>query len=309
MSRRLRLAFLGTPAAAVPTFARMVASHDVVAAITRPDRPRGRSGRPVPSPVAEAAAGLGIPVLQPERGRRLTEMVVGLAPLDAAIVVAFGMLVRPDALEVPALGFLNVHFSLLPRWRGATPVEHALLAGDRWTGVSVMRMDEGLDTGPVLGVRSLAIRGDDTTGSVTTELSHRGADLMAEVLGGLSRGRALAVPQPAGGATLAPRLGPADAEIDWHLPAGDVERLVRAMSPKPVAWTRWADARFHVHRVAADPAAAPLDPGELDLAGGVLRCGTGSVPVALEIVQPEGRRPMPGADWARGRHGDLGRFG
>jgi methionyl-tRNA formyltransferase len=257
--------------------------------------------------VKTAGEELGIPVEQPERAADLADALVRHAPLDVAVVVAFGMLVPPTALAVAASGMVNVHFSILPRWRGAAPVQWALLAGDDRTGVTVMRMDEGLDTGPVIAVRSTAFGPGETAGEALDRLAVTGAELLSAVLPGYVAGRIPTAPQPSTGVTVAPRIGPDDARLRFgEAPEGFVRR-VRAMSPRPGAFALLDGARMRV--LAATVTDGDLEPGRLAVGrDGTLTCGCGGGSVVLDVVQPEGRRAMSGADWARGRHGDPGRL-
>jgi methionyl-tRNA formyltransferase len=297
-----RLVFLGTPEAAVPSLHRLAGEFVVELVVTRPDRPRGRSRTPVAPPVGLVAESLGLRVAQPERAPDLARALDQAGPIDLAVVVAFGMLIRPDALVLPRRGFLNLHFSLLPRWRGAAPVAHAILAGDTVTGASVIRLDEGLDTGPVLGVRTTPIAPDDTTGSVTERLATRGADLLADLARKWIAGNVAAVPQPAAGLS-APKLAPSDGHLDWRLTGEELDRRIRAFTPEPGAFSFVDGARLGI--LAAHPGPGRLPPGSLRLAGGELACGTSTGTLVLDLVHPAGRRPMPGADWARGWRGEL----
>ncbi|MFO7547268.1 MAG: methionyl-tRNA formyltransferase [Acidimicrobiia bacterium] len=297
-----RLVFLGTPEAAIPSLRRLATGFRIDLVVTRPDRPRGRSGRPVAPPVKREAESMGLTVAQPERGAELAERLRRVGPLDLAVVVAFGMLIRPEVLSMPRRGCLNLHFSLLPRWRGAAPVAHAILAGDTVTGATVIRLDEGLDTGPVLGVRTTSIAPDDTAGSVTERLALRGADLLADLARGWLAGTVAAVPQPAEGLA-APKLSPFDGRLDWHLPVAELDRRIRAFSPHPGAFSTVDGDRLGI--LAAHPGPGRLASGSLRLAGGELLCGTSTGTLVLDVVHPAGRRPMSGGDWARGRRGQL----
>jgi methionyl-tRNA formyltransferase len=300
-----RLVFLGTPEAAVPSLRRLAGGFAVEMVVTRPDRPRGRSRRPAAPPVKVAAESLGLPVTQPERGSDLAAVLRQVGPIDLAVVVAFGMLIRPDVLALPRRGFLNLHFSLLPRWRGAAPVAYAILAGDTVTGASVMLLDEGLDTGPVLGVRTSPIASDDTTGSVTERLATRGADLLTDIARRWIAGTVAAVPQPTAGLS-APKLAPSDGHLDWRLTGEELQRRIRAFTPDPGAFSYVGGARLGV--LAVHPGPGRLPPGTLRVAGGELVCGTATGTLVLDLVHPAGRRPMPGADWARGWRGELPAF-
>jgi methionyl-tRNA formyltransferase len=298
----LRLAFAGTPAAAVPTLRALLDSprHEVVAVITRPPAPAGRGRRVEASPVGQLAERAGVPVLTPPRAGDpdfLAELA-GLRP-DCCPVVAYGALLPAAALAVPQHGWVNLHFSLLPAWRGAAPVQHAILHGDDVTGASTFRIEEGLDTGPVFGVVTEPIRPDDTAGDLLARLADSGARLMLGTLDGIADGSLVAVPQPADGVSLAPKITVADARVDWAAPARHVDRLVRACTPAPGAWTTHAGARLKLGpvRVLAE---RELAPGELRVAKAAVWVGTASADVELGSVQPPGKRAMPAADWARG---------
>jgi methionyl-tRNA formyltransferase len=298
----MRLLFAGTPEAAVPSLdALLASSHEVVAVLTRPDARSGRGRRTAPSPVAARAAEAGVETIKASRvgDPGVLDRLVQLAP-DAAPVVAFGALVPPAALAVPRLGWLNLHFSLLPAWRGAAPVQHALLHGDAVTGASVFRLDEGLDTGPVYGVLTETVRPADTSGDLLGRLAVAGAGLLVATVDGLERGELVARPQPPDGVSYAPKLTGEDALVDWSAPALRVERLVRACTPAPGAWTTYDGGRVGLGPVT--------DAGRVDLPAGQVRvdrrevvvgCGDGRA-VALGEVRPAGRRPMPATDWARG---------
>jgi methionyl-tRNA formyltransferase len=303
----VRLVFAGTPQTAVPALDALLASrHEVVAVVTRPDAPAGRGRKVEPSPVAQRAAAAGLEVLRPARARdpeflgRLGE----IAP-DCCPVVAYGALLPQTALDIPPRGWVNLHFSLLPAWRGAAPVQHAILHGDDVTGASTFLIVKELDAGPVFGVLTEAVRPDDTTGALLDRLSHSGAELLLATLDGIEDGTIQALPQPAEGVSFAPKITPADARVDWKLPAHVVDRLIRACTPDPGAWTELDGARLKLGPVSVRAPDAPssLAPGEL-LAGrhGVF-AGTGSHPVRLGDVQAPGKRRMTASDWARGLHG------
>ena len=297
----MRLVFAGTPEAAVPALDAVLSSgHEVVAVLTRPDAPAGRGRRTAASPVAVAARDAGVEVLTPGSPRdpaflgRLAE----LAP-DCCPVVAYGALLPPAALAVPAYGWVNLHFSLLPAWRGAAPVQHAVLAGDDVTGATTFRLEEGLDTGPVYGTVTEAIRPDDTAGDLLGRLALAGATLLAATLDGIGSGRLSPQPQPVDGVSYAPKLTPADARVDWSAPALRVDRLVRACTPAPGAWSSLRGERLRLQPVRLDDGPG-LAPGELRVDRHLVRVGTGGGPVVLGDVQAEGRRRMAAADWARG---------
>ncbi|MFD8995427.1 methionyl-tRNA formyltransferase [Streptomyces abikoensis] len=299
----MRLVFAGTPEVAVPALDALIASdrHEVVAVVTRPDAPAGRGRRLVASPVAERAEEAGIEVLKPVRPRdedflaRLRE----IAP-DCCPVVAYGALLPKAALEIPTHGWVNLHFSLLPAWRGAAPVQHAILAGDDMTGASTFRIEEGLDSGPVYGVLTEHIRPTDTSGDLLTRLAFAGSGLLAATMNGIEDGTLKAVPQPADGITLAPKISVEDARIDWTAPALRADRVVRGCAPAPGAWTTFRGERLKVMSVALDPARTELAPGEIAAAKNSVHVGTGSHAVRLQWVQPQGKKPMQAADWARG---------
>lgn len=301
----MRLVLAGTPEVAVPSLQALLASHhDVVGVVTRPDAAAGRGRRSRPSPVRLVAEEHGLPVLAPQHPREpeFVEALAALAP-DCVPVVAYGALVPRAAREVPRHGWVNLHFSLLPAWRGAAPVQHALLAGDDISGATVFRLEAGMDTGPVLATMTERLRPDDTSGAVLERLATAGAQLLVQVLDGLEADALQAVPQPEDGVSLAPKLTVADARVDLRRPATAVDRQVRACTPAPGAWTTHLGKRLKLGPVqllrAADDVPA-LAPGELLLTGEDVLVGTGSTPVRLGQVQPEGRRAMPALDWARG---------
>ena len=299
-----RVAFLGTPPAAVPSLRAVRTVCEISTVITRPDRPRGRSGRPRPSAVKEAALELGLDVSQPETSVELHRVLSELAPLDLCVVVAYGMLIPPSTLTIPERGFVNVHFSVLPRWRGAAPVQRAILSGDPRTGVSLLRLDEGLDTGPIVAIRSSAIGETETSGDLTARLAHAGAAMLGEFAPRLLSGSLVATPQPSEGVTVADKVRPEDARLTVEENPEAFTRRVRAMNPRPGAWAMRGGERMRIFR--ARPADESVPAGELFFTGDRLLCGVEGGSVELVEVQPEGKRPMPGADWARGRRGDLG---
>jgi methionyl-tRNA formyltransferase len=273
----------------------------VVAVLTRPDARSGRGRSLSRSPVAERADTAGIPVLQP-RSPREPEFLDRLAELgvDCAPVVAYGALVPPAALDIPRHGWVNLHFSLLPAWRGAAPVQHAIMAGDEMTGAATFRLEAGLDTGPVFGIVTEPIGPRDTAGDLLGRLALSGAGLLVATLDGIEDGELVAEPQPADGISLAPRIETADARIDWALPAIVIDRRVRGVTPAPGAWTTWRGDRLRVGPVELAPEASQLSPGELTVDGSAVVVGTGNGAVRLGNVQPAGKRMLPAADWARG---------
>lgn len=299
----MRLVFAGTPEVAVPALDALIASgrHEVAAVVTRPDAVAGRGRKLVASPVAQRAEEAGIEVLKPARPRdedflaRLRE----IAP-DCCPVVAYGALLPRVALDVPARGWVNLHFSLLPAWRGAAPVQHAVMAGDEVTGASTFLIEEGLDSGPVYGVVTEDVRSRDTSGDLLTRLAHSGAKLLAATMDGIEDGSLVARPQPAEGITTAPKITVEDARIDWKAPALRVDRLVRGCTPAPGAWTLFAGERLKIGPVTLLPEHAGLAPGELEVTKRAVLVGTGSHAVELGEVRPQGKKPMAAADWARG---------
>ncbi|WP_448850819.1 methionyl-tRNA formyltransferase [Corynebacterium sp. 335C] len=308
----MRIVFAGTPEPAVPSLRRLLEhpDHEVVAVLTRPDAKRGRGKRLHPSPVREVADAAGVPVLTPRslRDADAAEALRELAP-DCVAVVAYGNLVPPELLDLPVHGWVNLHFSLLPAWRGAAPVQAAIAAGDEITGASTFRIEEGLDTGPVLGTVTEAVRADDTAGDLLDRLAVSGADLLAATMDGLAAGRMRPEPQPAEGVSHAAKITPEDARIDWSLPAHVIDRRVRAHLPHPGPWTMLGEARLKLGRVTPLAESDPMAEG--GLAPGVIRrrkarvvVGTGTVPVELTEVQAPGKRMMRAGDWANGADPD-----
>ena len=299
----MRLVFAGTPAVAVPTLQALLDSstHEVVAVVTRPDRPAGRGRRVAESPVKAIASAAGVEVLAPERPSepeflaRLRE----LAP-DCCPVVAYGALVPRAALDIPGHGWVNLHFSLLPAWRGAAPVQHAILHGDDVTGATTFRLEEGLDTGPVFGVLTTDIGPHETAGDVLERLAHDGAGLMVATLDGIADGSLAPRPQPADGVSFAPKLSVDDARVAWSAPALRVDRQVRACTPSPGAWTTYRGRRLKLGPVTICADEPPLTAGQIDVRRDAVVVGTASTPVALGEVRPDGKSAMPAADWARG---------
>jgi methionyl-tRNA formyltransferase len=247
------------------------------------------------------AAEAGIEVLKPERARDagFLARLEQIAP-DCAPVVAYGGLIPKAALDVPKHGWINLHFSLLPAWRGAAPVQHAILAGDDITGACTFQIEEGLDTGPVYGRLTEAIRPTDTSGDLLARLADAGAKLLVATLDGIEAGRLVAEPQPADGVSMAPKLTVEDARVVWAAPAMRVDRVVRACTPAPGAWTTFREERLKLRPVRLDPIGHELAPGLIDVGRDGVRVGTGSHPVLLGEVQPQGKRVMSASDWARG---------
>lgn len=302
----MRLVFAGTPEPAVPSLARLVESsrHDVVAVLTRPDAASGRRGKPSPSPVARYAAKRDIPVLRPSKpnSEQFISELTELAP-ECCAVVAYGALLSERLLAVPEHGWVNLHFSLLPAWRGAAPVQAAIAAGDTVTGATSFLIEPALDSGPVYGVVTETVRPTDTAGELLERLSISGAALLETTLDGIADASLTPVPQPADGVTIAPKITVEEARVRWELPAHVVDRRIRAVTPNPGAWTMIGDLRVKVGPVAleeSDGSADSLAPGAIRVERTGVRVGTGSQPVVLGLVQPPGKKPMNAADWARG---------
>jgi methionyl-tRNA formyltransferase len=304
----VRLVFAGTPEVALPSLQALLDSrHEVVAVVTRPDAPAGRGRTLQSSPVAQLATERGLEVLKPEKARdpeflaRLRE----IAP-DCCPVVAYGALVPREALGIPRHGWVNLHFSLLPAWRGAAPVQHAVWHGDDVTGASTFLLEEGLDTGPVLGVVTETIRPADTSGDLLGRLSVSGAGLLVATMDALDQGIMAAARQPADGVSLAPKITVEDAEVDWSQPAVRVDRQVRACTPAPGAWTTLGGERIKLGPVAMLADDSSLAPGELGVDKNRVRVGTASHAVVLGEVRAQGKKAMAAADWARGTRPEPG---
>ncbi|GGJ86680.1 methionyl-tRNA formyltransferase [Pilimelia anulata] len=298
----MRLVFAGTPAVALPALDALDKSdHEVVAVLTRPDAPAGRGRRLVRSPVGAWADERGVEVLTPARPGEpaFLDRLASLAP-DCVPVVAYGALVPPAALALPPRGWLNLHFSLLPAWRGAAPVQYAVLHGDPVTGASVFALEEGLDTGPVYGTLTEPVGDRDTAGDLLDRLADRGGHLLAAVLDALAAGTARAVPQPADGVSLAPKLTIDDARVRWSDPAFAVDRRVRACTPAPGAWATFREDRVKLGPVTVAPDGPRLRPGDVLVERARVLVGTGTEAVALGEVRAAGKRAMPAVDWARG---------
>ncbi|MGA3541285.1 methionyl-tRNA formyltransferase [Micromonosporaceae bacterium DT194] len=298
----MRLVFAGTPAVAVPALDAIAASgHELAAVVTRPDAPAGRGRGLVRSPVGAWADERGIEVLTPARPREpeFQQRLREIAP-DCAPVVAYGALVPTQALEIPRLGWVNLHFSLLPAWRGAAPVQHAVLHGDEVTGASVFQLEEGLDTGPVFGTLTDEIGPADTSGILLERLAHSGAQLLVAVLDALEAGTAVARPQPADGVTLAPKLTVEDGQVRWGDPAFGVDRRIRACTPAPGAWTTFRGDRVKLGPVSVVADGPELKPGELLAEKSRVLVGTATTPVRLGEVRAAGKKAMAASDWARG---------
>ncbi len=304
----MRIVFAGTPAPALPSLQRLIDSprHDVVAVLSRPDAAAGRRGKPSPSPVAQLALDAGIPVLRPSRPNA-PEFVEELTALDpqCCAVVAYGALLSAELLAVPPHGWINLHFSILPAWRGAAPVQAAIAAGDAVTGATTFQIEPALDTGPVYGVVTETIRPADTTGDLLSRLAVSGAALLEATLDGVADGALTPVPQSAEGVSVAPKVSVEAARVRWDLPAHVVDRRIRSVTPAPGAWTMIGDLRVKLGPVTVDAESDPLAPGECRVEKSRVLVGTGSAPIVLGVVQPPGKKPMAAADWVRGaRLGD-----
>ncbi|MBV9292258.1 MAG: methionyl-tRNA formyltransferase [Frankiales bacterium] len=302
----MRLVFAGTPAAALPSLRALLDHpvHEVVAVVTRPDKPAGRGRTLVASPVKQLALEANVGVLQPAKTTdpEFVEQLQSLHP-DCCPVVAYGALLRPQVLDIPAHGWVNLHFSVLPAWRGAAPVQHAILAGDEVTGASTFRIEEGLDTGPIFGVVTTDVGARETAGELMGRLAVAGADLLVATLDGIADGSVTPIPQPADGVSLAPKIAVDDARVDWSPPALRIDRLVRACTPDPGPWTTFRGKRVKlgpVNVVDGLDGVGELAPGELHIEKHLAVVGTGSRPVALGDVQPEGKPSMHAVAWLRG---------
>jgi methionyl-tRNA formyltransferase len=335
----VRLVFAGTPVAALPTLRALAASrHTVAAVVTRPDAPVGRGKKLQRSPVAELADEFGFQTLKPVKPNEawFLDKLRAIAP-DCCPVTAYGALLPQAALDIPPHGWVNLHFSVLPAWRGAAPVQHAILRGDDITGATTFRIVKELDAGPVFGTLTEPVRPTDTSGDLLERLAVSGAELLVSTLDAIEDGTVRAVPQPAEGVSFAPKLTPADARVDWKLPAHLVDRKIRGCTPDPGAWTEFAADQSNTTRLKLWPVtlaagaallaspegpsntrdsvqdatsarpddsraerAAGLAPGEFRVDRNAVYVGTGTVPVRLGDVQPEGKRRMPAADWSRG---------
>lgn len=306
----MRVVFAGTPEAALPSLEAIADSgHDLVGVVSRPDAPAGRGRRLTPSPVASRAGELGIPVLKPDHPRdpEFQDALRALAP-DCCAVVAYGALLPQSALDIPQHGWVNLHFSCLPAWRGAAPVQHAIWAGDEVTGATTFRIVRELDAGPTFGVMTERIRPTDTAGDLLTRLAEGGAGLLVATLEGIESGSLEAREQPVDGVSLAPKITVDDAHVSWSEPAELVDRRIRACTPAPGAWTTYDEQRVKLGPVTLTDEV--LAPGEVRAGKSEVLVGTGSAAVRLGEVKAFGSRQMPAADWARGLRGEpLVRFG
>ncbi len=295
-----RIVFMGSPAFAVPVLQALAAAYPVVGVVTQPDKPAGRGRRPTPPAVKTAALALGIPVMQPRRLRQpeAFEHLRAWQP-DLIVVAAYGQILRPNVLALPRYGCLNVHASLLPRWRGASPIQHAILHGDAQTGVTIMQMDEGMDTGPILSQRAWPITEEDTAASLSDRLSTLGAALLLETLPCYLEGRIRPHPQPEVGITYALLLKKADGQLDFERPAVALARQVRAFNPWPGAFTLWKGQPLKIHGAHAEALPSPGPGARLTVAGRPA-LGTAEGVLVLDQVQPAGKKPMAGEAFLRG---------
>ena len=301
----MRVVFAGTPEPALASLQAIADSdHELVGVVTRPDAPSGRGRKLVASPVAQLAEQLGVPVLKPDHPRdpEFQDALRALRP-DVCPVVAYGALLPQSALDIPEHGWINLHFSVLPHWRGAAPVQHALFAGDEVTGATTFRIVKELDAGPTFGVMTQLIHDDDTAGTLLAKLAEGGAGLLIATLDGIADGSLEAREQPTDGVTFAPKILVEHARIDWDDPALAIDRRVRACTPGPGAWTTFDGERMKIGPVTlgAYPAdGEPLGPGALLATKNAVYVGTATTPVRLGEVKAFGKKQMPAADWARG---------
>ncbi|KZF04811.1 methionyl-tRNA formyltransferase [Rhodococcus sp. EPR-147] len=297
----MRVVFAGTPEPAVPSLRALLESerHEVIAVVTRPDAAAGRGRKTMRSPVGQLADEHGIPVFTPAKPAdpdfvsQLTELAPGLCPVGA-----YGALLPQPVLDIPRFGWINLHFSLLPAWRGAAPVQAAIAAGDEITGASTFLLDAGMDTGPVLGVVTERVRATDTTGDLLTRLASSGADLLAATLDAIEDGTASAHPQPEDGISYASKVSVDAARIDWTRSAAFVDRHIRSVTPAPGAWTTIGELRVKISPVQHSE--DTLAPGSIEVRKSGVHIGTGTTAVVLGEVQPQGKKLMKALDWARG---------
>ncbi|HXH79382.1 methionyl-tRNA formyltransferase [Nocardioides sp.] len=298
----MRLVFAGTPDVALPALDALAASgHELVGVVTRPDAPAGRGRKLVASPVGIRGEELGVPVLKPGHPRdpEFQTALKDLSP-DACPVVAYGALLPQSALDIPEHGWINLHFSILPAWRGAAPVQHSIWAGDELTGASTFRIVKELDAGPVFGVMTERIRPTDTAGELLERLALGGAELLVQTMHGIADGSLAARDQSGEGVSFAPKILVDHARIDWQEPAAGLGRQIRACTPAPGAWSTWEGERFKLGPVSVVRGGERLEPGVLEVTKNAVFVGTATDPVELGEVKPHGRKQMRAADWARG---------
>ena len=303
----MRLVFAGTPEPALPALDALAASrHELVGVVTRPDAPAGRGRTLVASPVAQLAAELDVPVLKPDHPRdpEFQDALKALRP-DCCAVVAYGALLPQSALDIPVHGWVNLHFSVLPNWRGAAPVQHAIMAGDEVTGATTFRIVKELDAGPTFGLMTQLIHDDDTAGTLLDKLAEGGAGLLVATLDGIAEGAIEAREQPAEGISFAPKILVEHARVDWDDPALGIDRRIRGCTPAPGAWTTYAGERLKLGPVRITDR-DPLSPGLLEVTKNDVYVGTATSPVRLGEVKAFGKKQMPAADWARGVQIDPG---
>jgi methionyl-tRNA formyltransferase len=296
----MRVVFAGTPEVAVPSLDAIADSaHELVGVVTRPDAPAGRGRKLTPSPVAQRAEELGVPVLKPAHPRDpdFQDALRALEP-DCCPVVAYGALLPQSALDIPVHGWVNLHFSVLPSWRGAAPVQHSLWAGDEVTGATTFRIVKELDAGPTFGLMTERVRPDDTAGDLLERLAEGGAGLLVATLDGIADGSLEARPQPSDGVSFAPKITVDDAAVDWTRPAVGIDRQIRACTPAPGAWTTYDGERLKLGPVTVTD--LPVAAGRLEVGKNRVLVGTGTHAVLLGDVKPFGKKQMPAADWARG---------
>lgn len=298
-----RIVFMGSPEFSLPALSLLAESYEIAGVVTQPDRPAGRGRSPKPPPVKHLAEQLGLPVIQPER-LKAPEAMAQLQAWrpDLIVVAAYGQILRPAVLDLPRMGCINIHGSLLPRWRGAAPVQAAILNGDSETGVSIMCMDPGVDTGPILSLRSVPILPGETAGSLGKRLAELGASLLIETLPAYLDGMCIPQAQDETRATYAPMIKKEDGELDFSQPAEDLARRVRAFNPWPGTYMTWQGQLLKVHAASAAPATSSQPGLRLTLAG-LPGVGTAAGVLLLETVQPAGKKPMPGNDFLRGARG------
>ncbi len=296
----MKVLFAGTPAVALPSLeALRAAGHDIVAVLTRPDAHLGRKRVLTPSPVAAHAEELGLPVIKADKIDAEAAAAIAAAAPDVAAIVAYGALIPESALKIPEHGWINLHFSLLPAWRGAAPVQHSIINGDEVTGASTFLLEKGLDTGPIYGTMTETIGAGDTSAALLERLSHSGAVLLAQTIDGIGAGMLSGVPQQ-GEISLAPKLGLEDGHVDWETPALAINRRVRGVTTEPGAWTMLAGQRFKLGPVLLRADVTDLAPATLRIEAKTVLVGTGSHAVELVDVQPSGKKLMKATDWARG---------